>query len=155
MRAKAVFLTSFVFLANVPDFPIRGWGHDRYLFSHSLFVNLAIIALIVIVLSLWKTTKEVIGGKRIIVGGIITWLSHLLLDSFYNHGKGIAIYWPFWNGRLAFPMPWFSPLQSIPPPFNSHTVKECLIEFLFYLPLALISIYWRQMTKRQERLTYQ
>lgn len=37
--AKAVFLATFVVLGNLPDLPVRNWGHHRYYISHSLFVN--------------------------------------------------------------------------------------------------------------------
>ena len=142
--AKALFLMSFVLLANIPDFPITGWGHKQYHVSHSLFVNLAMIVVIVVVLSLWNNVRELIGGKRVILGGAIAWLSHFLLDSFYNHGLGIAIYWPFGDGVLALPMPWFSKLQVSTLPFNAHTIKVYLVEFLFYFSLLLISIYLRK-----------
>lgn len=151
VRARAVFLTGFVLLANVPDFAVPGWGHDQYQVSHSLFVNLAIIAAIVVLLAIWGKARKRIGGAPVILGGTIAWLSHLLLDSFYNHGKGIAIYWPFSNARLALPIPWFSPLESSPPPLDSHTVRVCLIEAVFFLPVLLIAICCRGVILRRSR----
>jgi hypothetical protein len=74
--AKALFLMSFALLANIPDLPITGWGHKQYQISHSLFVNLAMIVVIIVVLSLWNNAREFIGGKRVILGGAIAWLSH-------------------------------------------------------------------------------
>ena len=143
-RAKALFLASFVMLANLPDLPVRNWGHDRYAVSHSLFVNLAIIVPVVIGLRLGRRFAPSIGSWPVLIGGAVAWLSHLLLDSFYNHGEGIRIYWPLWQKSLALPMPWFSSLNSIPPPLDAHTLRICLVEFAFYLPWLLLAVYWRR-----------
>ena len=85
-------LVCLAFLANVPDLPIHGWGHDAYHFSHSIFVNLALIGLLlIIVIATWDSFKTVV-ERRAIVAGTAAWLSHFLLDSFYAHGRGIAIF---------------------------------------------------------------
>ena len=42
-RARLIHLVAFGFLANIPDLPLKNWGHDLYYFSHSLFVNLLLI----------------------------------------------------------------------------------------------------------------
>jgi hypothetical protein len=31
------------------------------------------------------------GGWLVLAGGGVAWLSHLLLDTFYNHGLGLAM----------------------------------------------------------------
>ena len=142
-RAKALFLTSFVVLANLPDCPVPRWGHDQYMVSHSLLVNLALIVLVVVALRIGRKAVPSIASWPVLIGGAIAWLSHLLLDSFYNHGHGIRIYWPLSQKELALPLPWFSSLDRIPPPLNAHTLRICLMEFVFYLPLLLLAIYWR------------
>ena len=42
-RQTVVILAAFVALANAPDWPLPGWGHDRYDVSHSIFVTLAAV----------------------------------------------------------------------------------------------------------------
>lgn len=142
-------MTSFVVLANLPDAPLPGWGHDRYLVSHSLFVNGAIIAVLMLGLSVWHVARDRIGGLQVMVGSAMAWLSHMLLDSFYNHGRGIAIFWPFGLGRLALPIPWFSTLGGFPPSLDAHTVYVCVVELLCYGPLLVLAMYWRHRVVQQ------
>ena len=139
LKWKTVYSVAFALLANVPDLPFRNWGHDRYDISHSIFVNLLLIMVVVIALSFWRNARRRIGGWGVVAGGAIAWLSHLLLDSFYNHGWGIAIFWPVSEARLALPIPWFSVLSS-PPPLTSQVLLVCLVEFVCYFPLLLLTI---------------
>jgi membrane-bound metal-dependent hydrolase YbcI (DUF457 family) len=141
--ASAAFLAAFVALANLPDWRLPYWGHERYDISHSIFVNLALIMICAVPLRICKLTRANIGAWPVIFGGAIAWLSHLLLDSFYNHGQGIAIFWPFSSARLALPMPWFRTWSSVTPPLNADTFYICLIETLFYSPILLLAIGWR------------
>ncbi len=87
--ARLLHLVVFGLLANIPDFPLKNWGHDLYYFSHSLFVNLLLILLVLSALVFLKGFRRKVGGWVIIIGGTLAWLSHLLLDTFYNHGKGL------------------------------------------------------------------
>ncbi|MBN1429374.1 MAG: metal-dependent hydrolase [Anaerolineae bacterium] len=121
----------FLLLANIPDLPFKNWGHDRYDISHSIFVNLLLIAVAGIVLSLPKGFQSRIGGWKVMVGGTAAWLSHLLLDSFYNHGYGIAIFWPLSDARLTLPLPWFSVVteQTF---LAAEGLREYFTEFVFY-----------------------
>lgn len=151
VRARAVFLTGFALLANVPDFALPGWGHDRYDISHGLFVNSVLIATAAVVLTFWTSGRKRLGGAAVILGGAAAWLSHLLLDSFYSHGKGIAIFWPFSRARLALPIPWLDNLQGSPPPLNAHTVRVCLVELVFYSSVLLASICFRCVLSRLAR----
>ncbi len=165
--ASTVFLCAFIAIANLPDWPLPGWGHSNYKVSHSIFVNLALIIICVLLLRIkWGRARFVRStGRRpevgravpgnlacpdfttvswgMIIGGAAAWLSHLLLDSFYNHGLGIAIFWPFSTARLALPMPWFHTWSSVPPPLNADTFYICLVETLFYGPILLLAIGWR------------
>jgi LexA-binding, inner membrane-associated putative hydrolase len=138
-RAAGGYLVAFALLANVPDFGFRNWGHDRYDISHSVFVNLLII--LVVIAGLWwlPGVRMRIGGGTVFLGGAASWLSHLLLDSFYNHGLGVAIFWPFSAARLALPIPWFSVLSS-PLPITWQAVQVWAIELASYLPLLLLAV---------------
>jgi len=136
VKQKTVYMAAFMLIATIPDWPFKGWGHDRYYLSHSLFVTLLFIFLMVIILMISKKIRIGIGDWSVVIGGSFAWLSHLLLDSFYNHGKGIAIYWPFSKARLALPIPWFDVgIGSL-----SHIMRVFLIEFINYFPLFLLAL---------------
>ncbi len=137
--ASAAFLSVFVALANLPDWRLPYWGHERYDISHSVFVNLALIIVCAAVLRICKFTRANIGAWPMIIGGAIAWLSHLFLDSFYSHGQGIAIFWPFSTARLALPMPWFRTWWSIPPPFTWDTLRSQPGGTAFLRPYTYIS----------------
>jgi membrane-bound metal-dependent hydrolase YbcI (DUF457 family) len=70
-------------------------------------------------------------------------LSHYLLDSFYNHGRGIALFWPISDGRLALPIPWFSTLGSLTPALDWHLIRTCGIELVCYGSLLGIAVWVR------------
>jgi membrane-bound metal-dependent hydrolase YbcI (DUF457 family) len=141
--ASSAFLCAFIAIANLPDWPLPGWGHSNYKISHSVFVNFALIVVIASLLMLFKKATRTIASWPVIIGGAAAWLSHLLLDSFYNHGLGIAIFWPFSPARLALPMPWFRTWSSVSPPLNADTFYICLVEALFYGPILLLAVVWR------------
>ena len=131
-------------LANVPDFGFKNWGHDRYDISHSVFVNLLIILAVMAGLWLLPGVRTRVSGGTIMLGGAASWLSHLLLDSFYNHGLGVAIFWPFSTARLALPIPWFSVLNS-PLPITWQAVQVWGIELVSFLPLLLLAMGLRRV----------
>ena len=137
-RRKACVIVACVVLANVPDFPLSCWGHQRYDVSHSLFVNLAAARVFVLPLLLCSRLRNRLGGRAVVVGGAAAWLSHLLLDTFYNHGHGLAMFWPLSKARLALPISWFETATPLPH-FDSHTARVWGIEFLSY-GLVLIAV---------------
>jgi membrane-bound metal-dependent hydrolase YbcI (DUF457 family) len=145
-RAAGGYLVACALLANVPDFGFRNWGHDRYDISHSVFVNLLIILVLAAALWLLPAVRARIGGT-VFLGGAASWLSHLLLDSFYNHGMGIAIFWPFSSARLALPIPWLSVLNS-PLPITWQAMQVWAIELASFLPLLLLAIEVRRARER-------
>ncbi len=140
----AAQVVAFTALANLPDTPLPGWGHDRYDISHSVFVNLLLIALAVLALWRLQRVRAVVGGWRVIGAAGLAWLSHLLLDSFYNHGLGVAIFWPFSDAHLALPIPWFSVVQGVPPPLTPEMARAFAIELVCYAPLVLAAIVARR-----------
>ena len=148
---KAIHLAVFAILANIPDLPIMNWGHDRYYFSHSLFVNLLLIGLGFLAIFSYSKFRSQLVPWRLMIGGSIAWLSHLLLDSFYNHGKGIAIFWPFSSARLALPIPWLAvstePLFSITP----KKTQIFLLEFASFFPLVILAILIRRTIIRHRQ----
>ena len=134
----------FVLLSNILDLPLKNWSHEKYHVSHSIFVNLLFILTAIAILIYLRDIRTRIGGWPVIGGGTIAWLSHLLLDSFYNHGNGIAIFWPFSDARLALPIPWFSTVTSLPPPVTPEMIQIFLIEFACYLPFLLLAVLIRK-----------
>ncbi len=141
---KTVHLMAFMLLANIPDIPFNGWGHDRYYFSHSLFVNLLLIGLAVLILAPWKTVRQKIGSWTVMLGGALAWLSHLLLDSFYNQVRGVAIFWPYSNASLHLPIPWLAVMPASPPPLTPEMLHIFLMEFVTFSPLLILAILARK-----------
>jgi hypothetical protein len=137
---KIVHLFVFILLANLPDLPMIGWGHEKYFYSHSLFVNGLFIALGFLFLTLSNKTFRQIGGWPVLIAGAGAWLSHLLLDSFYNQGLGVMIFWPFSSGRLILPIPWLAALPSSPPPITAAMIPIFVLEFLTFSPFLLFAI---------------
>ena len=137
---KIVHLVVFILLANLPDLPMLNWGHEKYFYSHSLFVNGLFIALGSLLLTLSKKVFTKIGARLVLIAGAGAWLSHLLLDSFYNQGLGVMIYWPFSTAHLALPIPWLAALPGVPPPLTAAMVPIFVLEFLTFSPLLLLAL---------------
>lgn len=151
-RKRRIFTTlGFLFFANVPDLKIPGWGHDRYDISHSVFsIGLIGVAFVALTL-LWPAFRKWIGGLKVALLGVVAMMSHLLLDSFYNHGKGIGIFWPFSEARLNLAVPWFETLQSNLPAMTLHSLRVMAIELVcFGLVLTLTWIAVRLFLRNDE-----
>jgi len=147
---RAVLIGGFIVLANVPDAPAPGWGHFRYDISHSVFVNLGWIAAAAGGPFLVRSARRAIGGWRVVAGGGAAVLSHLLLDSFYNHGYGVAITWPVSQARLNLAMPWFSVLHG-GWKLDAHTLQVVWVETLFYGTLLAVCVLVRRVGMRPGR----
>jgi len=143
---KWVVFNLFGLLANLPDLPLPGWGHSAYHVSHSLFVNLGVIALLALVLAAWPAARERLGW-RVAAALAAVWLSHLLLDSFYNHGRGIAILWPLSDAHLALPIPWFATVE-LHPWNTAHNLRVFAIELSFYGALLVPAVIARLRRQR-------
>ena len=134
-----LLLLAFAALGNVPDFPLPYWGHYRYEVSHSLFVTVALAGGLGAVLWISRRARERVGGGQVIVLGAAAWCSHLLLDSFYNHGKGVAILWPLSTGRLALALPWFSTVRRPLWHLDGHSLRVMAVELAFFGGLFLLT----------------
>ena len=142
LRRRAIIgrLAVFALLANIPDIEVRGWGHYRYNVSHSVVVTSALIILAIIA---FKVVERLLNRKLdwwLITFGSLAWLSHLLLDTFYNHGRGIGLFWPISDAHVALPMPWFEVIQVIPPPITAQLLREFAVETIFYGAFVLLAI---------------
>lgn len=143
------------FSANAPDLPLPGWGHDRYAVSHGVFVNAALIGAMILLLVALRRMANVPRAlsPRVLGAASVAWLSHFLLDSFYNHGLGVAVLWPLSDARLALPLPPFqtyahTPLLSWP------TFRVLGVEAVCYLPLVLLAVSWRWRSRANKRLIH-
>lgn len=137
----------FVFFANVPDFPLPHWGHAAYPVSHSLFVTGLLASILALALLHPGFNREV--GARVVFWWSVAWLSHMLLDSMYSHGRGIGIYWPFSDAHLALPVPWFETLTW--PPFSEHNRSVFLTEIAVFGTLLALCLALRRARSSRSR----
>lgn len=146
-RSQAVAFGCFALLANAPDLPLPGWGHERYDISHSVFVTaMGCLLLSLVSYSLLKRFK--LSPRRWLLAGCGAWYSHLLLDTFYNHGKGLAMFWPLSNSRVALPIPWFQTLtaESV---LCWRNFRVGAIELVCYGTLLALVWWARRRSRRQ------
>jgi len=138
-RSQLVAFGCFALLANAPDLPLPGWGHDRYNVSHSIF-STAIGCVALTLLSYPVLKRFSLPTRSLLLAGCTAWYSHLLLDTFYNHGKGLAVFWPLGYGRVALPFPWFETLTTAQV-FCWHNLRVGVIELVCYGTL-LAAVWW-------------
>jgi len=136
VRTQMLVIAGVVFCANLPDCPLPGWGHSRYEISHSIFIGMFLVIGYVVVTRWLLRDRILFGAWPLIAAGTSSLYSHYLLDSFYSHGKGIAIFWPFSEARLALPIPWFETMK-IRPLLCWHNISIWGIELLWYGTLLL------------------
>ena len=127
---KGVLLAAFAVLANVPDIPT----HDHYRIRHSVFANGAGLLVLMLPLLLRADWRRRVGGWPVLIAAAAAVMSHLLLDSFYNHGRGIGILWPMSGAPLVLPMPWFSTLPG-QWELSPRVARIVAIEAAFYGPI--------------------
>ncbi len=90
------------------------------------------------------------------LGGSLAWISHLLLDTFYNHKRGLALFWPLSNARLALPIPWLAVVSRPFLPVRAGNLRIILLDFLTFFPLVILAIIFRKVmiqdrSKKNER----
>ncbi len=142
-RQAAWRIAAFALLANVPDLPLPGWGHQRYDISHSLFVNLALIAPAAAALRRRVALRDAAAGAG-------AWLTHLLLDTFYANNAGLAMFWPVSDARLHLPIALFRTTEHFQAASSPGNVRVYLVELAVYLPLlALAAATWALRKRRQ------
>lgn len=135
MKNRRFILTValFVAFANFPDLAFR---IIPYYESHSLITVLVIIAAAVSWMALVRRRKF-LEERRLILLGSLAVISHLLLDTFYNHGQGLMLFWPLSESRQAFPIPWLSVLWPPYWPVTERHMTVWLLEFATFAPLLL------------------
>jgi len=136
----------FVLFANFPDFAFR---IIPYFESHSLITVLVILAAGNLLVWFFRSRIPGLDWKLILLGNL-TVLSHFLLDTFYNHGTGLMLFWPVSAARSALPVPWLSVMQ---PPFFPVTeahLKVFLMELVTFGPLLVLVILGKMIGKRRK-----
>jgi len=145
-KEKVAAFAALTLVANTPDLPLPFWGHYSYRVSHSLFVNLALVAVVVGLLIGSRAWQGKEAWRWVVAAGAAAWLSHFLLDSFYSHGHGIRIFWPVSDAALNLAIPWFHVLQRNSPP-DLATLRTLAIEALSYGALLAACLIWRHRWK--------
>lgn len=144
---KAGTVTAFVALALLPDAALPGWGHSAYLVSHSLFVALGVLAVPLALVLCRPTLRRRMGGWPVVLGGATCWVGHLLLDTTYNHGRGLRMFYPLSrDAALALPLPWLSRLHGLRA--DAHTARVLAVEVLFFGGLLIGSLWLRRRAAR-------
>jgi hypothetical protein len=141
-RPKLLAFGVLGLLAGGPDLPTPFWGHGQYLISHSIFVNLGLIAGVAALAAALPRLRAALGGWPLVCAGAAAWLSHFLLDSFYSHGRGVRIFWPLSRDALNLPVPWFDVLYLGIPPHAA--LRIFAVEFAFYGSLLGLCLLWRK-----------
>jgi membrane-bound metal-dependent hydrolase YbcI (DUF457 family) len=152
-KEKLAAFAAFTLVANTPDLPLPFWGHFNYRVSHSLFVNLALVSALVGLLlghRAWRSQKA---WKWVVVAGAAAWLSHLLLDSFYSHGRGVRIFWPLSDGALNLAIPWLHVLRRSSSP-DLANLRVFIVEALWYGALLAACLIWRRRFKIEETVAH-
>ena len=145
-KEKVAAFAAFPLVAHAPDLPLPFWGHYDYRVSHSLFVNLALVAIVVGVLIGSPAYRSRAAWRWVLAGGAAAWLSHLLLDSFYSHGHGIRIFWPVSDAALDLAIPWFHVVQR-GSSADLATLRILAIEAMYYGAILGACLIWRRHSK--------
>ena len=124
---RTALLLAMIVASNIPDLPLPYWGHEDYLVSHSVFCGLLVALAIFLGLKASPLGRERTSLRRVLLAATLALASHYLLDTLYNHGKGLAMFWPFSTARIALPIPWFTHM-NINQPFSWENVQIWLIE---------------------------
>ena len=137
-RQRLAFVAGMIFVANLPDWPVPGWGHFRLDISHSIIVNGAVMLLIALGMRQWF--GPAFRKYRIAVVGVaIAWMSHFLLDALYADGR-VAIFWPISDASVSLPVPWLKTMPHVPPPFDRRVLTIFMFEALTFAPLLALAV---------------
>lgn len=154
VRRWVLAINVFILLSYLPDLPLPFWGHSHYAISHSLFVNLALMMICLIIWGSAGATRRWV-SPRLFIAGLTAWSSHFLLDALYRGPGGVAIFWPFSNAVLNLPLPWFEYFVPALGVFHASNLKVFRIEAVAYLPLLLTAVVVRVIgNRRRDRLSF-
>ena len=150
-RTKLAGLAVLAAAANVPDLPLPYWGRPYHHVSHSVFVTLGLMAAQAAVLSCLPGLRRKVGGWTFAGAFMLSWASHLLLDSFYGHSEGARIYWPMSEATLSLPIPWLDGVSDRLPWSDAMVLRVVGIELLFFGTILALCLAARAMALRRSR----
>jgi membrane-bound metal-dependent hydrolase YbcI (DUF457 family) len=139
LQRRLIILVAVIAAANLPDWPIPGWGHDHLFVSHSIFVNGAAFMCLAAGFHLQRTWVR-LAYRRLGIGLAAAWLSHFILDSLYVDSR-LAMFWPLSEKAVSLPVPWLKTLPHVPPPFDQQVIRILLFETLTFLPLLVLAVF--------------
>lgn len=148
LRVRTKFLCGTIVAANLPDLPFPYWGHTRYDISHSIFSGMTVVVFYTLLARLTSLRNTFSGNWRFIAAGTLAIYSHYFLDTLYNHGKGMAPFWPFSEARVALPITWLAHMQ-LEPLFSSHNLTVWTIEFAVFGSLSAMILLTRSLFRLQ------
>ncbi|MFZ5569849.1 MAG: hypothetical protein ACOZF0_05570 [Thermodesulfobacteriota bacterium] len=136
-RLRLMFMGAMIAVANLPDWPIPGWGHFRLDISHSIIANGGLMLCLLVT---WRILAGSLFGKcrPVAVGVLAAWMSHLLLDTLYVDSS-LAIFWPVSAAGVSLPVPWLKTLPHVPPPFDHQIQRILMLETFTFLPLVILA----------------
>lgn len=141
IQNRLVFLVGFIAVASLPDWPIPGWGHYRLDISHSVIVNGGIM--LGLVLGMRGLAGPTLQTYRLaVVGMLITWLSHFLLDTLYVDSS-MALFRPLSDIEMSLPVPWLNTMPHVPAPFDRQILSIFWYEALTFMPFLILAAIWR------------
>ena len=148
-RRKFVLLSgAFVLFANLPDLPVPGWGHFAYSVSHSFVVTVVLASVLFGVVRARRPNLITFPALPWLL--TIAWLSHMVLDSTYSHGNGLAVLWPISSAHLALPLPWFDTLSlPVASDHNRHVIHTELAIYGTIVVLAFLVRFLRAAHARR------
>ena len=134
---RLIIFVAIIAMANLPDWPIPSWGHFRLVASHSIIVNGAGIVCLVVGLHLQGALLRK-PHRRVIIGLIVAWVSHFLLDALYVDSR-LTLFWPLSEVTVSLPVPWLKTLPHVPPPFDERIIRILMLETMTFLPLLVLA----------------
>jgi hypothetical protein len=149
-RRQACVLAGFIVLANLPDLSLLLPRVEAYSIGHSVFVSSALCVGAAIVLRFFRSSLPQVADWRIIGGGAVSLLSHLLLDSLYNHRAGVAVLWPLNSAPLAMPLPWLGHWPDSSSFLTWQTLRVSCAETVTFFPLLGIAMAWRYVIQKRK-----
>lgn len=136
-KQRLVVLLGMIAAANIPDLPLPFWGHTSYRVSHSVFSGLVVATIIFLAMQASPLGRNRRKLNMVFWAATLALVSHYLLDTLYNHGKGLPMFWPFSDVRVALPIPWFAHMDGVNV-LSWHNLQIGLVELAAFGTLSLM-----------------
>jgi inner membrane protein len=157
-QSRVIFFLSLL-LSVVPDFDVIGfrfgvryadeWGHRGA--SHSILFAFGVSLIFYFITKLYFLKKATTTSKWVWAIYFFSILSHSLLDMLTNGGLGCALFWPWENSRLFFPI---RPIPVSPIGIAPSLVYVIAWEFFLLFPLTALVYTLRSKLEGGFKLTF-